>query len=187
MFIWRHITTRPVDSLHRRIWNLHDRKENLSGHCGTDRERQFIIRNLVRALWGTEREAIHNQESCPGTVGQTERGSSQSGILSGHCRTERERQFTIRSLVRALWDRQREAVHNQESCPGTVGQTEREAVHNQESCPGTVGQRERQFTIRSLVRALWDRQREAVHNQESCPGTVGQTEMQYTIRNLVRV
>ena len=107
MFIWRHITTRPVDSLHRRIWNLHDRKENLSGHCGTDRERQFIIRNLVRALWGTEREAIHNQESCPGTVGQRERGSSQSGVLSGHCGTDRERQFTIRSLVRALWDRQR--------------------------------------------------------------------------------
>lgn len=32
MLIWRHMTTRPVDSLHLRIWNLQDRKENLSGH-----------------------------------------------------------------------------------------------------------------------------------------------------------
>jgi hypothetical protein len=29
--IWRHITTRPVDSLHLLIWNLQDGKENLSG------------------------------------------------------------------------------------------------------------------------------------------------------------
>lgn len=29
--IWRHITTRPVDSLHLLIWNLQEGKENLSG------------------------------------------------------------------------------------------------------------------------------------------------------------
>ena len=36
MPIWRHITTRAVDSLHLRTRNLQPLKENLSGACGEE-------------------------------------------------------------------------------------------------------------------------------------------------------